>query len=227
MTLLELIFSLAILSAFVAVYVAWSSAALRYSRAVETESSRIAVDRAMDWVIRDIQDRVPESMFDGPEDDEDAMDAQVSDLMEEGGETLGEGEDDDATGSSDDEESPADWEGEEEADDLSLSDFRQVELITPHAAPGEAPGFYYVRYHLRDGSLWRRSRPMEGKARRLIVTRSGSFSGDDMECLRNVTRFDIEPVDERHVRLGMTITLEMELDDGKRITRSRFIRGYP
>ncbi len=237
-TMLEMLLSVVLLSAFVAVYVAWSTAALRFTRAIDDTGGEILADRALDYIVRDYRDRVPASAFEG-EDEQTQEEAAAQ--AEETGEAEqplqerqpgGEPGEEDPSG----EHSPQGPQDETAQGTQRLAvtrhgaesfglDTDRVEIISPHWAPGQAPGFYEVEYYLRDGSLWRRARPLDGSTRRLTVTQSGSTSGDELEMLRNVQRFEIQPVDEEQPGAGTVITLELELETGEIISRRRIVEA--
>jgi prepilin-type N-terminal cleavage/methylation domain-containing protein len=234
-TMLEMLLAVGILSAFVAVYVAWSTAALRFTQTLDETGGEILADRALEWIVRDYRDQIPDAAF---QFDEDADEEETAEQTgETGDEQQGDAED------GEQEETDRDPGGEQSArtqqDERSQGARRlavtragaeafglspdRIEVISPHWAPGEAPGFYEVSYYLRDGSLWRRARPLEGGARRFTVTRGGSTSGDELEILRNVLRFEILPVSDENPRAGAVITLEMELENGEIISRQRIV----
>jgi hypothetical protein len=224
MTMLELLFSLAIMTGFVVVYVAWSGAMLQYNRTIERESHRIVVTRGFDWIVRDIRDRVEPEAFEEPDEEEeqsrgpspDEIQAKLREILGDSAPSLGTD-----TETEDTEDVEAD------ADDEPIINDREIELISPHPAPGDPPGFYEVRYHLRNGSLIRTSRPKEGSVRSFTVTQSGSFSGDDREVIRDVEDFRIEPIDDDDLGAGVVITLVIRLPDGGTSTHERIIRDYP
>ncbi len=229
-TMLEMTLAVAILSAFVAVYVAWSTAALRITKSLDESGGEILADRALEWIVRDYRDQVPRSAFELDEEQE----------REEAGDQAGE---DVAENARESEEAAADpgdagrqaqgEGGSSGARRLAVTrlgaetfglDADRVEVITPHWTPGEEPGFYQVSYYLRDGSLWRQARHIEGGgARTVIVTSNSARSGDELEVLRNVLRFEILPAKEDDPRAGAIITLEMELENDKVVTRQRIV----
>jgi prepilin-type N-terminal cleavage/methylation domain-containing protein len=229
-TMLEMTLAVAILSAFIAVYVAWSTAALRITKSLDESGGEILADRALEWIVRDYRDQVPRSAFEFDEEQE----------REEAGDQAGEDvavnpeeSQDAAADPSDAGRQPPGEGGSTGARRLAVTQFGaqsygldtdRVEVITPHWAPGEEPGFYVVSYYLRDGSLWRQARHIEGGgARSVIVTGNSSRSGDELEVLRNVLRFEILPAKENNPRAGAIITLEMELENEKVVTRQRIV----
>ena len=229
-TMLEMTLAVAILSAFVAVYVAWSTAALRITKSLDESGGEILADRALEWIVRDYRDQVPLSAFEFDREQE----------REEVGDQAGEDEAVNAEESEGDAADPRNAGRQPQGDGGSSGARRlavtrlgvetygletdRVEVITPHWAPGEEPGFYEVSYHLRDGSLWRRARQIEGGgARTLVVTSNSARSGDELEVLRNVLRFEILPAKEDNPRAGAIITLEMELENEKVVTRQRIV----
>ena len=232
LTMLELIFAVAILSVFVTAYVAWSSTVMRYTKNAEIDSNSILVDRALNWIARDIEDRVPDSMFlnqqekkKGENSLNDARliaDAQRSGVMPDeqntGTETGTEGVDNPVNRGRLD---------HRVSETKKILDRESINIITPHSQPGEEPGYYKVEYYQRDGSLWRRSHSMKGGARSIVITRGGVSSGDETEMLRNVSHFEIMPVDEEKPKSGVVIILELELEDGTVVSRRRTIRNYP